>query len=45
MYNALTEDLMFQETRDRAARMTPPPRKDMSVRRNRWWRKVSHRAR
>ena len=42
MYNPLSQDLMFQDVHDRAARVRDTRGKDTSARpRRRWWRKAA----
>ncbi|MCW2761924.1 MAG: hypothetical protein JWR85_2125 [Marmoricola sp.] len=45
MYNALNEDYMFQETRERVARLNTRRTKDTPRPNRRWWRKAAHVAR
>ena len=46
MYNALNEDVMFQEMRDRIDRMQGSRATGSSARQvRRWWRRTAHLAR
>jgi hypothetical protein len=44
MYNALNEDYMFQESKDRAATMRANRQQVAARAGRRWWRKASHRT-